>query len=230
MEDRQGGKLFHYKWNVRGPGCVLMMEPMATLTELPEAFAAGTTVKYSRTLPDYPANAGWTLRLLLAGANVLAVTATPNGADYLITITAEQSGTLAAGTYKCAEEVSKAGETYIVASGTVIVEPNLAAALAGQHQSKNERLLELVDTLLAGRVVKDLEAYGIDGMTVSKIPFLELAGYRASLAAAVARENKIAQVAREAGQKGAAEAIAAGFAVTTLGAKRVESDRHAYAA
>jgi len=163
---------------------------MATLTALPDSFTAGTTVQVLLTVPDYPASSGWTVKLMLAGANLLTVTASASGADHLLTIAAAASANLAAGAYRYAIQASKAGEVYDVSSGTVQIEPNLATALAGQHQSKNERLLELVEALLEGRVIKDVEAYGIDAMTVSKIPTEKLWDYRASLKAAIAREKR----------------------------------------
>src|SRR5512139_1557081 len=93
------------------------------LSALPESFAAGTTVKYRRRLSDYPASAGWTLKLHLAGASVLAKTATADGDDFLVTIEAtDTEGDFAAGLYKWVERVSNAGgEVYEVGRGTVTV-------------------------------------------------------------------------------------------------------------
>ena len=58
------------------------------LSALPESFAAGTTVKYRKRFSDYPARAGWTLKLHLASASVLAKTAAADGDDFVVTIAA----------------------------------------------------------------------------------------------------------------------------------------------
>ena len=58
------------------------------LSALPESFAAGTTVNYRKRFSDYPASAGWTLKLHLAGASVMAKTAAADGDDFVVTIAA----------------------------------------------------------------------------------------------------------------------------------------------
>lgn len=170
---------------------------MSDLTELPESLAAGTTVKYTRSLPDYPASAGWTLTLALAGAGVLSVNAAPSGDNHAMTLTAEQTAGLPAGTYRWAEQVEKSGEVYRVASGRVIVEPNLQAALAGEQQSGNEKLLAAVEAMIAkrmgtseGALPKDIESYAIDGIAVTKVPLEQLLKLRTVLSYAVARERR----------------------------------------
>lgn len=169
---------------------------MDTLTAMPESFAAGTTVKYTRTLSDYAANDGWTLTLQLAGVNVLTATAAPDGADHAVTLAAADTKNLTAGSYLWAEVVTNGTDTYRVAQGRVTVEPNLGVALAGEHQSANERMLKAITAVIesrlgtGGAVPKDVEAYSIDGITVTKIPLEQLMRYRTQYATAVAREKR----------------------------------------
>ena len=160
---------------------------MTALTQLPTSFAAGTTVTYTRTIPDYPATAGWTLSLRLSGIDVLAQNATASGADYVVTLTAAATAPLHAGLYVFEERVTKGAEVYTVASGNVTVTANLATAGAGDLQSWDEKTLAVVEAALAGRLTSDLESYQIAGRAVTKIPIKDLLELRNQLSARVAR-------------------------------------------
>ena len=138
---------------------------METLTALPETIAAGTTVAYTKTVADYPATDGWTLTLEIAGEKLLSVEADANGGDYDVTISAEQSATLTAGTYYFAEKVEKAGEVHRVGSGRVTVEPNLATALAGDLQSPNERMLKALNAVIVHVALPAVTLHALHGFT-----------------------------------------------------------------
>lgn len=176
---------------------------METLTALPESFPAGTTVKYTRSLPDYPATDGWQLKLLLAGASLLSVDAEASGADHSITISATASGPLTPGSYVYAEEVTKDGETYRAGSGRVSIEPDLGRVLAGQLQSPNERLLAAITAMIEARmgagtgIPKDAESYQIDGIAVTKVPLERLLSARTALSYSVAREKRPGGLGRQ---------------------------------
>jgi hypothetical protein len=170
---------------------------MTTPTALPDSFAAGTTVKYTRTVSDYPATAGWTLKLLLAGPSTLSVTAAASGGDFAVTITAAQSTALAAGVYRWAEEVSKAGEVYRVADGTLSVEPNMSTAAPGDLQSEDEKQLVLVNARIAEFHAKGIVAYSVDGVTVTKTDPKDLYAERARLRLAIARAKRGGGIGRQ---------------------------------
>ena len=160
---------------------------MATLTALPDSFPAGTTVKYTRAVSDYPATSGWTLKLILAGPSALTVTAAASGGDYAVTVTAAQSAALLAGIYRWAEEVNKAGDVYRVGDGTVSVEPNMNTAAAGDLQSEDEKQLVLVNARIAEIHAKGISSYSIDGVTVNKVELRDLYLERTRLKLAISR-------------------------------------------
>jgi len=68
---------------------------VATLTALPARFDAGTTVKYTRTLADFPANGGWSLALYISGAAYFTVAGSASGASFDFTIAATKTATVA---------------------------------------------------------------------------------------------------------------------------------------
>ncbi len=169
---------------------------MEALTSLPSSFAAGTTVKYTRTHPDYPADQGWTLKLYLSGAAVRTYTAAAVGASFSFTLPATGgTGTegLPAGDYTWEERADKAGEVFKPAGarGTVRITANIATALAGDLQSKAEKDLAVVEAKISGRLSADLEEYEIAGRAVKKIPIRDLYRIRNTLRAEIrALRNK----------------------------------------
>lgn len=150
---------------------------------IPDQFAAGTTVRYRRRLAEYPPSSGWTLRLYLAGASVLAKTAAPDGEDFLVTIEAsDTAGDFAAGLYKWVERVTGAGgEVYEVGRGTVTVLPNLADATEGSEQEWLERAVAMLRAHVEGRLPTGMESYQIAGRVVAKMPIKEAIGLLTSL-------------------------------------------------
>lgn len=158
---------------------------MSTATELPDAFAAGTTVIYQRTFSDYPANAGWAATLYLAGANLASAVGAATGAAFLFTLTAAQTAVLTPGNYTWREIVSKGSEKYAPNSGVLRVTANIESALAGDMQSWEEQELARVEAILEGRMAKGLDSYQIAGRQAVLIPHKELRAYRASLKRAI---------------------------------------------
>lgn len=159
------------------------------LSALPELFPAGTTVRYRKSLSDYPASAGWTLKLYLAGASTLAKTAVPDGDAFVVTIEAtDTDGEITPGFYKWVERVSNAaGEVYEVASGTVTILPNLAAATDGSEQEWLERAVAALKAQIEGRLPAAMESYQIAGRAVSKMPLKEAVALLATFESRLAR-------------------------------------------
>lgn len=140
----------------------------STLSALPDSFSAGTTVAFTKSYTDYPADDGWALTLYLAGARVYDVEAVADGSAYAVTIPA--TAPLVAGLYKWSERVEKAGEVYEVAYGTVTVTDNLAEATDGSSQEWLERTVPILRAHVEGRLRAGLESYSIAGRAVSKMP------------------------------------------------------------
>jgi hypothetical protein len=153
------------------------------LANLPDQFAAGTTVCYRRRLTDFPASDGWTLRLHLAGASVLPVTAAADGDDFVVTIAAtDTDGDFVAGLYKWVERVSNVGgEVYEVGRGSVTVLPNLAEATEGSEQEWIERAIAMLRAHIEGRLPAGMESYQIAGRVVAKVPIKEAVSLLSSL-------------------------------------------------
>jgi hypothetical protein len=159
---------------------------MSELTAVPRSFTAGTTVKFTLSFSDYPADAGWNLAFFLAGLNVIEpVSGVANGSAFDVTLSATASGKLQAGNYQWQVLVTKSGETYLAAAGVLEVLPNIASAKAGDLQTWEERTLQVVEAVLEDRLPADQQAYQIAGRAVTKMPIAELMNLRAALKNAV---------------------------------------------
>lgn len=145
------------------------------LTEIPETFAAGTTLKYTRSSSDYPANDGWTLTVGLRGPSVKdAATVVASGADYVVTFPAADTATLDPGMYHWVEKYVHGTKGTFYVTGDVQVTPDVFGATAGELQSVNEKTLAALIAKRDSRLTADQETLQVDGMAIARIPFEQL--------------------------------------------------------
>jgi len=158
---------------------------------MPESLTAGTTYKFSQGWTDYPANAGWTAGIYIAGAAVTRapITGTPNGSYFDFVLSAAALASFPSGNYQWQIIVAKAGESYIAASGVLRVLPNVAQATAGSLLTWAERTLPIVEAAIEGRLTADVQSYQINGRAVTKIPIGELLNLRAKCVGIIRQEQ-----------------------------------------
>lgn len=121
-----------------------------TPTTEPAQIAAGDTAKWRRALGDYLASDGWTLTYALRNAaNQIDITASADGADHLVNVAAATTATWAPGAYAWGAFASKAGERFQVATGSIVVRPNLAAPAPVDARSQAARAVEDLKAALA---------------------------------------------------------------------------------
>lgn len=172
-----------------------MLPLMEALTALPARFAAGTTIKYRRSYPDFPASA-WDLRLHLAGPVVKSWVAAKDGDVFDFTLAAAETAVCVAGSYRWVERVTQGTEVYDAAAGMVTVTANVATAGVGELQSWREKALvearEALSALVSGRV----QSFQIGTRAFSKLDLPELRKLVVELEAGVAREQGGGQLGR----------------------------------
>lgn len=129
---------------------------MATATTEPDSVRAGDTIAWQKTLSDFPASSGWTLKYrLINAAGSIDIVASASGADHLVSVSATTSATWQPGTYQYQSYVTKAAERYTVAIGSVEILPNLAAQVAGYDtRSTAKKTLEQLEAAHADYVSK----------------------------------------------------------------------------
>jgi hypothetical protein len=160
----------------------------------PARIVAGDTAKWTRSLADYPASAGWVLTYkIVSSANRYTITCTASGDDHLATAAAATTVSWVAGAYAWRAQVALASEVYTVASGQVTIEPVYTAAVDARSQAR--RMLEAVETMLEGRTTSAVAEYTVGGRQLKYLAVPDLLALRDRLRIDVGREDDATRAA-----------------------------------
>ena len=160
-------------------------------TTEPLTFAAGDTVKWTKTLADFPAGDGWVLSYAFVNSSgtFTESTSTADGDDHAIVITATDSADISAGTYNWQSYATLDGERYQVGAGTCVVLPDFSdGAVDGRSHVK--RVLDAIQSVIEGRASEDADSLSLAGRSISKIPLTELVAFRDTYKREYASEQK----------------------------------------
>ena len=164
-------------------------------TQEPAVIAAGDTAKWRRSLPAYPASAGWTLSYtLVRAATRITFSASADGDLHLVNVPASTTTAWTAGTYTWRAQVSKAGEVYTISTGTLSIRPNFATATDGRSHAR--KVLDGIEAVIEGRATSEVGEYQIAGRSLKYIPIPELLALRDKYRAEVLREDAAERTAR----------------------------------
>lgn len=163
----------------------------------PATLYAGTTVAWTKSLPDYPATT-YTLTYYLVGpVERYVITASASGSDYSIAVTAATSATWVAGKYRWASYAVNGATKYPVESGVVEIKLNMQTAVAGDLRTHARKVLDAIEAVIENRASKDQEAMSIAGRSLQRTPIADLMTLRSRYAIEVAREEAAAKGNRE---------------------------------
>lgn len=155
----------------------------------------GDTVRWTRTLADYPASAGWVLTYtLLNAASKITITATASGDDHAVNVAASTSAAWSAGDYAWRAQVALAGDVFTVGEGRLTVAASFAAATLDTRSSAR-KALEAVEAYLADPSNLAAAKYTIAGRSLDRFPLPDLWKHRDRLRFEVAREDAAARAA-----------------------------------
>lgn len=91
-------------------------------TTEPKQVFAGDTWAWSKSVPDYPASAGWSLKYaLVSAAGKLAITASASGDDYSVSVPAADTANVTAGTYTWRSYVEQGTDRHTIEQGSIVV-------------------------------------------------------------------------------------------------------------
>ena len=132
---------------------------------MPDVFAAGSTVVYTRSDESYTAADGWTMKLYISGpSNITPLAGVVSGRSFVFTLSAAITAKLDPGPYDWSERAHKTGTPaleYVVESGKVEVMPDIRQATAGSMLSWEARMLPLVEAALQVLMTTGVQAYQI---------------------------------------------------------------------
>lgn len=168
-----------------------------TATTEPSRITAGDTASWLKSLSDYPASAGWVLTYtLINSAAKITITATASGADHSVSVSAATSAGYTAATYTWHAAVALGSERYTVGTGSIVIDPNLAAASTFDTRSTAKKALEAVNLLLESYGAKAyLQSYEIAGRKQAFSSPGDFMAFRSKLMAEVAREDNATRLA-----------------------------------
>jgi hypothetical protein len=154
----------------------------------PISIIPGDTVKWTRSLADYPASAGWALSYeMLNAQHRYQINATADGSVHRVIISAQTTESYAPGSYDWRARVTNAEEVYTAATGRLTVAPSFGAA--GDVRSHARRALEAIEAVLEGRATSATAEYEINGRRLKYIPLIELHAMRSKYQREVAAEE-----------------------------------------
>jgi hypothetical protein len=172
-------------------------------TNEPDALRAGDTWKWTRSLDDYPASSGWTLKYRAKNASTgFEIVASASGADHAVSVAASTTANITAGSYTWIAWVEGGtSEKYEVDSGTWTVKPDYRAGLATvalDDRSHARKALAAIEAFIESN---DLSAaqFNLGDRQIKNIPIPELIKLRQRYLQEVATEDAKAALARGEG-------------------------------
>jgi hypothetical protein len=160
---------------------------------------AGDTLNYRAVLADYPASAGWTLKLRLVPRGTgtpITITATPDGDDYLVQKAAADTASWTPGEYSWHYYVEQGAERYPADRGQLTVRPDPATMSAGvDTRTAAEIALDNVRATIRGTTSTGVLSYTINGRELRRYGVEELLALETKLATDVERERSAAALA-----------------------------------
>lgn len=158
-------------------------------TTEPAQVTAGDTIQWTKSISDYPANAGWTLSyVLLSAKNKITFSGSASGADHAVTIAAATSASWAADTYQWQSYVTNGSERHNIGSGSMIVLPNFASKSASDQRSWVKRTLDNIEAVIENRATMDQMEYTIEGRSLKRMEIADLLAFRDRFAALYKQE------------------------------------------
>jgi hypothetical protein len=176
-------------------------------TELPTSvpeITIGTTLEWEKDFEDFPADE-WTVTYYFRGAGPgFDVVGTADDTTHVFTVDAETTADLVAGRYDYQAIAVQDAEKHLVDEGTRVVNASLADLEAQDSydpRSKNQQILDAIDSLMQGKAAVDQQKYliatGVPGFSSQKeaeridpIALLALRKYYAQLVASERRNKK----------------------------------------
>jgi len=179
------------------------MAPTIPTTE-PIEFTAGNTVKWTKTLADFPASDSWILSYAFVNSagTFSESTSTADGDDHAIVITAADSASIAAGDYRWQAYATLGTERFPVGSGATTVKSDFAVTGATDGRSHVKTVLDAIEAVLEGRATSDQSSISLNGRSIAKLTPAELMEFRAFYKAEYVSEVKAERIAAGLGHRG----------------------------
>ena len=162
----------------------------------PATIVAGETVKWRKSLPNYPP-ATWTLTYEFRGVGTFTITTTTDGSYHLANVDEAVSGLYVAGRYTWDSFVSDGSDRFRVGHGEAIVQADLADAVAGYDgRTFARRMLDAIEATIQGRATKETDEIWIGDRKLKRMKPADLEQWRALYKNEVRKEQQADRAAQ----------------------------------
>lgn len=128
----------------------------------PTEVIAGNTVAWTKDLSDYPADS-WTLNYYLRGPANINITATADGREHSISVSATTSFNWPEGLYTWKSFVSSGSERYLIEEGEITVKENPATSTRTfETKSVNRQILDALEATMLANAGRPESSYTIE--------------------------------------------------------------------
>ncbi|HSD36090.1 MAG TPA: hypothetical protein VLC92_01195 [Rhodocyclaceae bacterium] len=131
-----------------------MQRKLRCMNTEPTSLRAGDSTSWTKSLPDYPASAGWVLAYRLvpqAGGTASTIPTVAAGDDHAVILTGEQTAEFFVGDCTLVGAVTKLAERITVVTRSCTVLPDLMAAGVSDPRSTARKIVEAIDAWLSGK-------------------------------------------------------------------------------
>ena len=146
----------------------------------PTQIRAGDTIEWKRSIDDYKASEGWTLKYAFRGsAGSIDITSSADGDEHLISVTPATSAAYSAGNYDVMGWAEKGSDRYTVFTSRIEVLVDLEAAGSSYDgRTHVKKTLDAIEAVLENRATKEIEESTIEGVMIKRINHEELIRFR----------------------------------------------------
>ncbi len=163
----------------------------------PASIVIGDTVKWKKSLSNYKASDGWTLKYVLKDVNTINITASASGDDYSIEISAATTAAWSAGTYFWRSYVEKAAEKYSQQEGIIQVKAGTSSISGIYEEYKHvTEVLTALEATIKNKASLDQLSYSINGRSLSRMTPDDVIKWRNFYRAEKAKLEKELNIAR----------------------------------
>lgn len=139
----------------------------------PSKINVGLNADWFVEAPDYPAVDGWTIEYsLVNAANQETFSSSNVDGRHKVALSAATTSGFTAGEYFFQAVAKKGSDAYLVETGNLVIEPAFDAARDGRPHCK--KVLDAIEALLEGKVVKDVARYIIGSRRLDHYTIPEL--------------------------------------------------------
>ena len=176
-------------------------------TTEPTEITAGDTIKWTKSLDDYPADE-FVLKyqiVPLSGGAPITVTASADGTDHSVSISAATSAGYTSGDYRWfsyATDIATGLERYTIDHADLTIKPDPTATTAADLRSHARTTLDAIEALLEGEASIAQQEMTIEGKSLKRRTIAELLEMRSFYLAEVQREEKAEAIRKGLGTGG----------------------------